>query len=203
MKRMKREKKSLLFDWKTQHKNNSVVFMSEFQYKRKKEKWREVDCWWIVGCLGVRNYPTSTYHDYLIVHQKSLFISLKYHPHLWKRREIIPCPFENDVVGFLVYHIKKDDKQETNKIRTAPMDELTITPELTFSLQIPWELLNLSLQVRHDLWSVLQRRQLDVMGVVLVLSGQHSSDEHDTHEFPFNFIPLTHPKQLVKSGLHE
>jgi hypothetical protein len=50
---------------------------------------------------------------------------------------------------------------------------------------------------------VLQKAQPDVMGVD-VLSGQHSSDEHETHTpSEFNFIPITHPKQLFKSELHE
>ena len=62
-------------------------------------------------------------------------------------------------------------------------------------------LMNVVLITQHPLFQIV----LNVMNLGMdVFSGQHSSDEHDTHEpIEFNFIPLTHPKQLFKSELHE
>jgi hypothetical protein len=51
-------------------------------------------------------------------------------------------------------------------------------------------------------WSGSQTPQLDVMGMD-VFEGQHSSDEHDTHDPSTTFIPTTHPTQLFKSPLHD
>ena len=91
----------------------------------------------------------------------------------------------------------------------TPTTTPTITPtELppsldSISTHIPPELLYPDLQVRHDVRSVLQRAQCDVMGVVVVFEGQHSSLEHETHELPFNFIPNEHPKHFIRSGLQK
>ena len=46
---------------------------------------------------------------------------------------------------------------------------------------------------------MLQRRQLDVMGDDVVLSGKHSSDEHATQLFPspFNVVLIGHETHLI------
>ena len=61
-----------------------------------------------------------------------------------------PMPLLDDIAWF-VYHIKRYEKQETNKKRTVPKEERTNVPALTFSLQTPSIFEYPVLQVRHVL----------------------------------------------------